>query len=167
MKEATLQKTILSALSLFAFGLSTSCKSRADDFTPETIIGMERTALDRWGKGDPQGYLEIYAQEVTYFDPMLEKRADGLEAMRKYYAPITGKIKVDRYDMIDPKVQRHGDVAALSYNLISYGKEPDGKKTVLARWNSTKVYTRIEGQWKIFHDHWSYIKPDLKQPSGE
>jgi ketosteroid isomerase-like protein len=161
------RSTILSALSLIACGFSTSCSSGADDFKPEAIIRMERAALDRWGKGDPQGYLEIYAPEVTYFDPALEKRVDGLEAMRKYLEPITGKIKVDRYDMIDPKVQRHGDVAALSYNLISYWKKLDGRETVLAHWNSTKVYERIGGQWKIFHDHWSYIKPDLKQPSGE
>ena len=87
--------------------------------------------------------------------------------MRKYLQPFTGKINVDRYDMLDPQVQRHGDVAALSYNLISYGKKPDGRETVMARWNSTKVYARIGGQWKIFHDHWSFIKPDLKQPSGE
>lgn len=25
------------------------------------LIGMEKSALDRWYKGDPSGYLEIYA----------------------------------------------------------------------------------------------------------
>jgi ketosteroid isomerase-like protein len=167
VKETTVRNTILSALSFIACGFSTSCSIGADDFKPEAIIGMERAALDRWGKGDPQGYLEIYALEVTYFDPALDKRLNGLDAMRKYLEPITGKIQVDRYDMIDPKVQRHGDVAALSYNLISYGKKPDGRETVLARWNSAKIYERIGGQWKILHDHWSYIKPDLRQRSGE
>ena len=162
-----MRNTILSVLSLIAFGFSTSCTSAPDDFKPEAIIAIERAALDRWGKGDPQGYLESYAPEVTYFDPFLEKRVDGLDAMRKYLQPFTGKIKVDRYEMLDLQVQRHGDVAALSYNLISYGKKPDDRETVLARWNSTKVYARIGGQWKIFHDHWSFIKPDLKQPSGE
>ena len=162
-----MRRTILSVLLLIAFGFSTACSTGADDFKPEAIIGLERAALDRWGKGDPRGYLEIYAPDVTYFDPFLDKRANGLDAMRKYLEPIAGKVKVDRYDMIDAKVQRRGDVAALSYNLISYGKKLDGKETVLARWNSTKVYERIGGQWKIFHDHWSFIKPDLKQPSAE
>jgi conserved hypothetical protein len=161
-----LQKTILATLALFACGFSTSCSSGTNNFDPD-IIAMERNALDRWGKGDPQGYLEIYAPEVTYFDPFIEKRTDGLEAMRKYLAPIAGKVKVDRYDMIDPRVERRGDVAVLSYNLISYGKKPDGTEAVLARWNSTKVYGRIGGRWKIIHDHWSLIKPDLKQPIGE
>jgi ketosteroid isomerase-like protein len=34
----------------------------------------------------------------------------------------------------------------------------------LARWNATEVYSRIDGRWRIVHSHWSYVKPDLKQP---
>ena len=45
----------------------------------------------------------------------LEKRNQSLDAMRKYYAPISGKVSVDHHDMIDPLVQMHGDVAVLSY----------------------------------------------------
>ena len=107
------------------------------------------------------------APEITYFDPAVEKRVDGLQAMRAYLTPFTGRIKVDHYDMIAPKVQRHGSVAVLTYNLISYGKMQDGPDTILARWNSTEVYALVEGGWKIVHNHWSYIKPELKQPVRE
>jgi len=155
-----------SILCVLACGLAVSC-GRPDDFQPGTIIALERAALDRWCQGDPQGYLETYATEVTYFDPVQEKRIDGVEAMRKYLTPFTGKFKIARYDMIDPKVQHHGDATVLTYNFISYGKKPSGEETVLARWNSTKVYGRIDGKWRIFHDHWSYIKPELKTPGGQ
>jgi hypothetical protein len=37
----------------------------------------------------------------------------------------------------------------------------DGPKTT-ARWNSTEVYQRFNGSWKIVHSHWSYVKPVLK-----
>jgi len=134
--------------------------------SPETLIDQERAALDRWGKGDPAGYLSIYGSDVTYFDPARETRADGLAAMQAYYAPITGKIKVDRYEMISPKVQIRGDAAVLSYQLVSYGTSGSGRPYVL-RWNSTKVYARSGSEWKIIHDHWSYTKPDLKEPSPE
>src|ERR1700704_4085366 len=120
-------KMILSALCI----LCASCERPADDFKPETIVSLERGALDRWFNGDPQGYLETYAPEVTYFDPFQEKRVDGVDAMRKYLEPITGKIKGARYDMIGPQVQHHGDVAVLSYNLFSYGKKPDGSEAVM------------------------------------
>ena len=71
-----------------------------------------------------------------------------------------------RYEMIEPKVQRHGDVALLTFNLVNYGKLADRPESVLARWNSTEVYCHIEGKWKIIHSHWSYLKPELKQPGS-
>ncbi len=124
------------------------------------IIGLERAALERWGKGDPQGYLEIMAPDMTYFDPALEKRLDGLAAVKEYIVPFTGKIRIDSYEMINPQVQRYGDVAVLTFNLIDSVKRPDREEKV--RWNSTEVYRRIDGNWKIVHSHWSYIKPQLK-----
>ena len=132
-----------------------------------TVIDLERGALDRWGNGDPQGYIEIYAPELTYFDPVQEQRVDGLDAMKAMLAPLAGKIRVDRYDLIDPKVQRHGEVAVLTFNLLSYRTQPDGKDAVVARWNATAVYRAMDGTWKSIHVHWSFIKPELKAPVSE
>ena len=42
---------------------------------------LERSALDRWGKGDPSGFLELYATEITYFDPLTATRIGGHQAM--------------------------------------------------------------------------------------
>ena len=131
------------------------------------IIALERGALDRWGKGDPNGYVEIYAPDVTYFDPFQEKRVDGLEAIETMLAPIAGKVRVSRYDMLGPKVQQVGDMAVLSFNLQSYRKEPDGSEPVVARWNATAVYRRTAGTWKSIHVHWSFIKPELKPRATE
>lgn len=146
-----------------ACGVLASCGKAIAPFKPEQIIALEKAALDRWGKGDPQGYLETYAPEITYFDPARDKRADGIHAMKLYYFPITGKVKVDRYEMIDPKVQQMGDAAVLSYQLISHAIMPDGAPRTV-RWNSTKVYRLIGKEWKLVHDHWSFIKPELKNP---
>jgi hypothetical protein len=87
--------------------------------------------------------------------------------MKKMLAPITGKIRVSRFDMIDPKVQRHGDSALLTFNLVSYVTQPDGTERAVARWNSSEMYARIHSQWRIVHSHWSYIKPELKQAVTE
>jgi ketosteroid isomerase-like protein len=135
----------------------------AEDFKPETIIALERAALDRWGKGDPEGFLETAAPDVTYFDPSTEKRVDGLAAMKELMIRVRGKIKIDRYEMLGPRVQRFGDVAILTYNLVNYRNG----ESIIARWNSTEVYVRRQGKWKIVQSHFSYTKPDLKQPSGQ
>jgi uncharacterized protein (TIGR02246 family) len=126
----------------------------------ETIINLERAALDRWGKGDPEGYLEIMAPEMTYFDPFTKERVNGLDAMRQYLAPITGKIHIERYEMIAPHVQLYGDAAILTFNLEDAVKEPDTDNVAIAHWNSTEVYRHIDGNWKIVHSHWSYTKTE-------
>ena len=133
---------------------------------PQEIIALERSALDRWITFDPQGYLDLSAPEVTYFDPMRDKRIDGLETLKVLLEPIKqfkGAITEPRYEMIDPKVQQYGDVALLTYNLTNYGRLSGGPEAVLvARWNSTEAYARVGETWRLVHSHWSYTKPDLK-----
>src|SRR5438128_2220928 len=135
-----MRKLLLPASLIFAAAMAMSCtndkpENTADD-SPEKIIAMERAALDRWGNGDPQGYLDTMDSDLSYFDPLQEKRLDGLAAMKEFIKPFTGKIKIDRYEMINPKVQRDGNVAVLTFNLLSYNRQPDGKEKVTARWNS-------------------------------
>jgi ketosteroid isomerase-like protein len=136
----------------------------------EEIIAMERSALDRWVRGDPQGYLDIFAPEVTYFDPNQEKRTDGLDAMMALLGPIKDielPFTDPRYEMIAPRVQHQGDVALLTFNLVNYAKLADQPEGVLSRWYATEVYRRIDGQWKFIHSHWSYMKPELKPAALE
>ena len=151
---------------LFAVGVlstllaSLSCARPADEFSPDEIIALERGALDRWGKGDPKGFIELMAEQETYFDPMTEKRIDGRKALEQYVAPFAGKISIERVEMIDPKVYRLGDLAVLTFNLVDYGGQFNGGPKSTSRWNTTEVYQRIESKWKIVHSHWSYTKPE-------
>ena len=120
--------------------------------TTEIILNLERAALDRWGKGDPDGYLQISAPDVTYFDPFQEKRLDGLAGLTALYDQFRGKIKIDRDEVIDPKVQLLGDAAVLTFNFVSHGSEG------AMRWNCTEVYGLVNQEWKIVHTHWSFAK---------
>ena len=117
--------------------------------TAQIIIEMERSALDRWGKGDPSGYLEISAPDVVYFDPFLERRLDGLEALTRYYETIRGQVRIDRDEIINPKVQLCGEAAVLTFNYVSY------TEAASMRWNCTEVYRNQNGLWRIIQTHWS------------
>lgn len=134
----------------------------------EELLTIERSALHRLLHIDPSGYFGVFAPEITYFDPTTDKRVNGIETMEMRLAPIKN-VKLPftdpRYEMIDRKVQRHGDVAVLTFNLVNYGKLRAGEESVVSRWNSTEVYSRIEGKWRIIHSHWSYVKPQVK-PAG-
>ena len=122
----------------------------------ENIVALEKSALEKWNRGDPDGYLDLSADDVVYFDPFTEQRLDGLDALKKYYDAIRGKIN-GRYEMFNTKVQSVKEMAVLTFNLFSY----EGSKVV--KWNCTEVYRHEKnGQWKIIQTHWSFIKPELK-----
>jgi hypothetical protein len=124
--------------------------------SPEQIILLERRALDRWGKGDPGGFLEVYATDITYFDPVTATRIDGHGAMENYYRPWIGKIQIARYEMLNPQVVLDGIMALLTYNLVNYIVDANGVESVGSRWNSTTVYQHRGDGWKAIHSHWSF-----------
>ena len=53
-----------------------------DDVITAKIIAMEKAALDRWGQGDPSGFLEICAPDVVYFDPFIPLHNNGPKDVR-------------------------------------------------------------------------------------
>lgn len=123
----------------------------------QKLIAMEQSALERWGKGDPHGFLDISAEDVVYFDPFLDRRLNSISELKQLYDSIRGTIHVDRFEMIDPKVQSVDSMAVLTFNLVSYEKDN------VFRWNCTEVYRlQSNGEWKIVQTHWSFTKPELK-----
>jgi ketosteroid isomerase-like protein len=129
------------------------------DSVTATLLSLERAVLDRWNKGDVEGGLEIYAEDVTYFDPITATRIDGWSAVADYFRKFwAGKVRIARYDIVNPQVVTDGHVAALSYNLANYVQAPDGSEAVGTPWNSTQVYRRIGDRWRVAHVHWSFTK---------
>jgi ketosteroid isomerase-like protein len=123
------------------------------DDVETTLIDMEKAALTRWGNGDPAGFLEITAEDIVYFDPYVERRIDGLQALTEYYRELWGKVHFDRFEMVNPKVQVAGDMAVLTFNYVSYTGETQD------RWNCTENYSMNEnGVWQIIQTHWSYTE---------
>lgn len=123
--------------------------------TAETLIALERAALERWGRGDPSGYLEISAPDVCYFDPFLERRLDGLAALTAYYEALRGQIRIDRSEFIGPKVQVCGAAAVLTFNLVSHAGD------VVMRWNCTEVFRHDLAGWRLIQTHWSLTQPKV------
>ena len=126
-----------------------------------TVIGLERGALDRWGRGDPSGFLEITAPDVVYFDPFLERRIDGLDELTRHYEGIRGKVQIARYELLNPKVQLIGAAAVLTFNYVSYGGNEDE-----FRWNCTEVYRREAVGWRIVQTHWSFTNSGRTGTTG-
>jgi len=123
----------------------------ANDAVAARIVAMEEAALERWCAGDPSGFLELSDEDVAYFDPFLDRRLDGLAALIAYYEKLRGKISAPRFELLNPKVQRAGDMAVLTFNFVSWDEDESA-----LRWHCTEVYARRGDAWKIVQTHWSF-----------
>jgi ketosteroid isomerase-like protein len=122
------------------------------------IIAMERGALERGARGDVDSFVNISDPDVVYFDPSLDRRIDGLAALKEYYHS-NWKPPEEEFDieLINPKVQAAGDAAVLTFNYKSTGR-CTGRVQL---WNCTEVYRQTTQGWRIIQTHWSWTKPQL------
>ena len=122
------------------------------------IIAMERDALERGARGDVDAFIDISDPDVVYFDPSLERRIDGLAALKEYYHKVSKPPEEELdIELINPRVQMTGDVAVLTFNFKSTGRRT-GR---VQRWNCTEVFHRTAQGWRIIQTHWSWTKPQL------
>lgn len=129
----------------------------------EVILALEQGAMERWRQGDPWGFVELSAEDITYVDPGLTRPIVGLEELGAYMKQLAGQVHYQRSEFMDPRVVVVGDAAVLSYNYRSSVVTPEGTVTSQTPWNATEVYFRRAGQWKIVHTHWSYLRHRLPE----
>ena len=120
----------------------------------ELIINKEKAVLDRWKTGDTFGFIEIAAEDITYFDPGLEKRVTGKKEFHDHLASFNGTFSFPGYELQNSQVQLYGDIGILTFNFVGFSE--DGKED---KWNTTEVYRLIEDDWKLVSSHWSKTKP--------
>ena len=142
----------------FDFVCSPAELARLEDGLLSELLTLEDTAMERWRRGDPWGFWELSAPAVSYFDPETDGRVDGEEGLRALYVSVDGEIHYDVSEYIKPRVQAFGDVAVLTYQYRSADLLDDGSVSSGTRWNTTEVFARIDGRWRIIHTHWSYAR---------
>lgn len=119
------------------------------------IIALEKQALELWNKGNPDGFLELYSDDVVYFDPAFEEKFEGKKVVEEYYNSFRGKNKVDSYEMIKPIVLVASESVVLLYD---YEAKREGN---IYNMHCTEVYKLDSfNQWKIIHSHWSFVLSD-------
>ena len=123
--------------------------------TANTILALEQAALDRWVNGDPDGFLEIVAPDVSYIDPSQERPLRDRAELTELYDQLRGAINIESSEIVNARVQEAGDVAVLSYQFFTDGSEGS------MNWNATEIYQKLPEGWRIIHTHWSYVQPEL------
>ena len=117
--------------------------------TERELMAMERASMNGWLKGDSGPMLSAADPDITLFHVITAQRVEGASAVKALYAPYSGRPLFDSYRIENPKVQTGGDMAVLSYQLVTQ----NGDRT--RRWNSTEVYQKKKAGWRVIHSHFS------------
>lgn len=120
-----------------------------------SILNLEREALDHWSAGDPEGYSKHAADDITYFDDIgAQNRIESLDALRNYASGLKEMIPPHKYEMVGSKVQLFGDTAILTYHYHPFTFEGNP----LTKWRASVVYNNSSGEWKMVHANWTMEK---------
>jgi len=142
------KKTIIAGIAVAALGGLLAYQNPAAPLERE-LIAIERASMDGWLKGDSAPMLSAADPDITLFHIMTLQRADGLDAVKALYTPYAGRPLFDSYQIDNPKVQAGGDMAVLSYQLVTQ----NGQTT--RRYNATEVFRKQPAGWRIVHSHFS------------
>lgn len=121
----------------------------------QEALSIERQEMDGWQKGDPAPALARFDANVTFFHVMTDERVDGLAAVKALYEGYGGRPLFDRYEIVSPKVQVSGEIAVLTYLLVTHNGE------LIRKWNATKVYQKKAEGWRVIHAHFSQNRPPM------
>ena len=121
------------------------------DLVVAKLNGQLQKALERWYAGDPFAYAELCASDVSYFDPWVLGRVEGLDALKRHFERYDGKVFRPRFEMLDCRSVAIGDGTLFMYCLQSWQAD----NTPDRPWNATELYRDLDGRWRIVHAHWS------------
>jgi hypothetical protein len=142
-------------LPLFLVSCTNEPKLPTADEAKTVIMEKVKAANDRWSSGDPMGFMECAAQDVTWIDDLgAQNRIIGYEALKAYLENFKGQIPPHQYELLDPFFQYYDDIVVLTYR---YQGTIDG--VPLDPWKVTSVYRYAEGTWSSVHENWSLVKP--------
>jgi ketosteroid isomerase-like protein len=109
--------------------------------------------------GDVETYCATTAADLSLFEWWVTPhRQDGLDFHRFMIAHRWAGAGADwRYDLLEPRLQRYGDCAIVSYTFMLSIASTDG--VTHRTHNESRVLVRQDGVWKVVHVHKSPAAP--------
>jgi ketosteroid isomerase-like protein len=108
--------------------------------------------LDAMHARDVDAYKACCATDVSAFEWYIAPyRVDGID-FHLSLIEAGGNGAPTRLDLLTPRVQHYGDTAIITYTLLKTFA-PAGEPPTFRTTNETRVFARIDGDWKMVHLH--------------
>ena len=120
----------------------------------EEIIKLTRQLIESVVKSDWTTYATLCAEDLTSFEPEAEGYLiEGMPFHKHYFdlkneSPYAGVTTT----LSSPHVRLLGDVAIIAYVRVSQKSDSSGVSST-ATSRETRVWNRVQGQWKHVHFH--------------
>ena len=155
MKSLKNGSFIMAVFLLLSFSTSLIAQSSKSS-TEDEVIAL---TYKLWKAEMEKNTMEMdkyLSDDYTEFNSDYSTRIDGKKTnVALYDAFIKSGGTELAAEMLNPKVQVYGDVAILSYNFAGVIKDNDGKITN-TKAKSTRVYVKMNGDWKLVHANFGY-----------
>ena len=114
---------------------------------------------------DVDTYQETTGEDLSLYEWFVTPhRLDGLEFHRFMIESNWSAVGERwRYDLLEPRLQRYGDAAIVSYTFMLTQETSQGVKQTTH--NESRVLIRQDGNWKVVHVHKSPAWQAPLQPS--
>jgi len=120
--------------------------------SPE-IIDLEEKQVKAFNQGHVDELLDFFYPDIVGFSSTKHERISGLQAMRETFEYYLHEAEKLEYHISEPTVQVFGETAILTYYWLV--KLIDGTKAQEVKGRGSHVYVRLNGSWKIVHEHFS------------
>lgn len=120
------------------------------------ILEKIEMANDKWADGDPMGFVEVAANDVTWMDDLAAQfPVSGKDALSAYLENFKGQIPAHEHVLSDFAFQFYDDIVIVTYR---YTGTFDGVPA--NPWKVTAVYKYEDGDWLSVHENWTVVKKE-------
>jgi len=113
-----------------------------------------QSANSRWASGDPMGFLEVSAPDITWSEPFTpQNRVKGYDALKTFLEGFKGKIPPHKHELLDPMFQFYNDIV-----IVTYLYQATVEEEISNPWKVTAVYRYLDDDWLAVHENWSEVK---------
>ncbi|MEJ2544216.1 MAG: nuclear transport factor 2 family protein [Calditrichaceae bacterium] len=124
------------------------------DKAKASIMEKINMAAEKWSKGDPLGYVECAADDITWMDDLdAQLPVIGKVALKSYLEGFKGKVPPHEKELSDFVFNFYDDIVIITYR---YTGTFDGVPA--DPWKVTSVYRYINGEWLSVHENWTEVK---------
>lgn len=122
----------------------------------KAILEKIEMANEKWANGDPMGFVEVAANDITWMDDLAAQfPISGKDSLEAYLENFKGQIPPHEHELSDFAFQFYDDIVIVTYR---YTGTFDGVPA--DPWKVTSVYKYINGDWLSVHENWTLVKKE-------